>query len=676
MPISVQGPDGTLNQFPDGTPDAVIERAMAEHYPPPSAIDRAVASPVGRFVHDVGVRGLEGAAGLLADVPIFAAAKPGVEMLTRATEGAYEGALARNRNTPGYAKARTEADAVQARKGSGFQEQMFAPFLPTMAGVLGLPGGFDAMNANADAQTAAQGAFAGAHPILSVGAGLLGGLASGRPGYPAALPSVPQNISAFAGSPEAAAVEYLQSRFGADPARLRAAQQAAGNKPLTTAEALGTPAEIATGALARREGATAGALGGTLQARNEAMQARILDDYAQASGFDPHAARGDIDAFIEANQKAATPLYEEAYKANTNVASPMLDRILETPAGKKALADARVKMQNDMSLMGTPDAELMEQAREAGQALPSRGAASGMKLRVYDYVKKSLQEQANAAYKAGNNHEAGIINDLAKSLTRELDAADVTAAAGPNSVRPEGGAYARARAKAGEYLSAKKQFEAGQGAILDNNLSARDFAAQYAKLGDADKQAYMGGAANKLFNLQQTGKLKADVFKSPLIRQKLATIMGDAKAASFLRNMETERQMAAFSHAQAPRAGSGTAGWQAAMADQDANAGLAADALQFGESAARRGVLPAITDLAISKARDAAAAYMTRGMSIPVRDAAGRLLVQNPIDTAAYLEGLPQLPPRAAFQRPSLPNLQVYPYPLPLLSLPQVSTQR
>lgn len=69
--IEVRGPDGSINQFPDGTPDAVIENAMRANYPPPSAtpepqneastFDRAIRSPVG-----VGV--LEGASDI-ANLP-------------------------------------------------------------------------------------------------------------------------------------------------------------------------------------------------------------------------------------------------------------------------------------------------------------------------------------------------------------------------------------------------------------------------------------------------------------------------------------------------------------------------------------------------------------------------------------------------------------------------------
>lgn len=37
MPIQINAPDGTIAQFPDGTPDATITKVMAQNFPPPKA---------------------------------------------------------------------------------------------------------------------------------------------------------------------------------------------------------------------------------------------------------------------------------------------------------------------------------------------------------------------------------------------------------------------------------------------------------------------------------------------------------------------------------------------------------------------------------------------------------------------------------------------------------------
>lgn len=656
MPIQIKAPDGSIAQFPDGMPDADIEKVMAQHYPQPSMLDRAVASPIGRFAHDFIAKPVGAMVNALAApegaAPLSMPYDGPRPDLAAPVEKPYQASLAANRNTPGYADARQKADAIMANRGSGISDQMFAPLMPSVAGLATLPSGFDASNAMADSQEAAQAGFAGRHPILSTGAGVLGGLLYGAPEASAAH-SATAPFSAMGGSPAEAAAAYVQ-RLGANPTTLRASLPKLGGKPVTSAEVIGKPAEVALGALARREGSTADALGGQMATRSASAPRRILDDYAAASGIHPDAARGDIEAFVEANQKAADPLYKEAYKANPNIASPMLDRILETPAGKKALADARIKMQNDMSLMGTPDADLMNQAVEGGTELPARGAASGMKLRVYDYVKRSLNDQTSAAYRAGNKDEGNIIRDLNKSLVKALDDADVTGVAGPNSRKPEGGMYAQARAKAGEYLGAQKQFEAAQQHILDDKFPARDMAGYVAKLGPADKQAYMGGVANRLFALQQAGKLKAAVFKAPMVESKLATLMGPDKARAFIQNMETEQKMANFTRLRVPGAGSPTAEYNAAMKDQDGASALAMDGMQIAKDTARHGLRPAIGNLIMDKGQNLAASYITRGMAVPVRDEAGRLLMLPPADLAKLLQSLPTVPKQPAIQLPQL----------------------
>jgi len=622
----------------------------------PSWLDRAVASPVGRFAHDAVLSIPMGLGSMLSKMDPTA---PDPAKMAQLYEKPYQDSLSRNRNTPGYANARADADAMAAQRGVGLSDQFIPTLAPTMAGLAGLTGGLDSSNAAADAQASGQDAFAARHPVISTGANIAGGLMA----MPARGVPLPQQISGMAGSPVDAAHAYIQRLMeGSKTAPNSAALMAAtSSKPITSAEAIGKPAEVALGALARRDGATADALAGQMGTRSAMAPRRILDDYAAASGIHPDAARGDLEAFVQASQKAATPLYEQAYKANSNIASPMLDRILETPAGKRALAGAREKMQNDMSLMGTPDAELMDQAREGGTPLPARGAASGMKLRVYDYVKRSMDDQISAAYKAGNTNEGSIIKDLKNKMVKALDDADVTAIAGPNSTKPEGGMYAQARAKAGEYIGAKKQYETAQSHILDDKFPAKDMADYVAKLGDSDKQAYMGGVANRMFALQQAGKLKAAVFKAPMVEAKLSALMGPQKARAFIDNMQTEQRMAEFARTRSPGAGSPTAEYNAAMKDQDGVSALALDGLQVGKDLATGGINKAIGNYVLNKGQNMAASYLTRGMAIPVRDAAGEMLMLPPAELAKRLQALPKLPPTKPLQIPALTGRSAYP---------------
>lgn len=171
-------------------------------------------------------------------------------------------------------------------------------------------------------------------------------------------------------------------------------------------------------------------------------------------------AREAADAAIreakKARQDVAGPLYREAFSANKSIGSAKIDRILETPAGKDALSYARERMQNRMSLMGVPDAELTDQMRLAAELgkmdkIPL-GVANGLKLETLDLVKQGFDDAIRATQKrvetgTARAGEVRDLRDLKNAFVNELDDLDVTRQAGPNSFKPEGGAYAQARAK-------------------------------------------------------------------------------------------------------------------------------------------------------------------------------------------------------------------------------------
>jgi len=189
MSVTAVSADGVQHQFPDGTDPSVIDKVMKDYATPkdtaqPSIVDRAIASPVGRFAQENVV---EPALGLGTLAARQFTTDPRVNTLVNKEGAAYEGALARNRNTPGYATERAKADKAMANTGASA-----GAFLPsvqsTIAGTVGLAGGLDSSNAMADAASAKQQDFSKNHPFLSTAEGLVGSLA-GTPAGRAALPA-------------------------------------------------------------------------------------------------------------------------------------------------------------------------------------------------------------------------------------------------------------------------------------------------------------------------------------------------------------------------------------------------------------------------------------------------------------------------------------------------------
>lgn len=160
-----------------------------------------------------------------------------------------------------------------------------------------------------------------------------------------------------------------------------------------------------------------------------AKNMKVYDEYHQT-----------FEELNDLRKARATPLYKEAFAGNKEINSPVLDRILETPAGQKALAGAREAMQNKMSLMGVPDQDLIEQAKLVGQYVPGQGGISkGLKLETWDLIKRELDSMGLAAKKGAalgttTTSEAARYNDLAGGLRSELDKLDKT-----------NGLYAKAR---------------------------------------------------------------------------------------------------------------------------------------------------------------------------------------------------------------------------------------
>lgn len=281
-----------------------------------------------------------------------------------------------------------------------------------------------------------------------------------------------------------------------DPARYSQFQQTQdllGRQGIT-----GTPAEItnARSLLARqrqlgRFDETATTMDDFYRMRNEQQIPSAFGKTMDQISPEASAAQGarrlqegagaTIDAANKARADAATPLYKEAFSANKDMASPVIDRILATPAGKDALAGARERMQNRMSLMATPDADLTDQMRllaEIGkmEKVPI-GVSKGLKLETLDLVKQELDDMINQAKLAAQNGtgRAGVARDLTElkqGLVKQLDDLDVTAQAGPNSTLPEGGAYKRARAA---YGGASAEVDAAKDGLV--GLAAADRAA-------------------------------------------------------------------------------------------------------------------------------------------------------------------------------------------------------
>lgn len=645
MPIQVQTPDGNIAEFPDGMPHDQIEKVLQQHYAPKpnSLVDAARAIPGGLAQ---GVTGIAGLPGTVSDL-----ASSGLDYLANKVTGAN----IHTGNSPLSSSKLT--DLAGAPTGGYYQPQTTlgkyaetaASFAPALfGGEASIP----ARSLGRVLAPAAGAQFAGSvvpdsDPALkglaeTGGAVAAGGLAGGARALGRALLGPKPSDAELAR-------QYTEGLIDSQGTTHAAMGTVPATKGATAAEAIGPSGISALATLGRRPGTTGEALSDALLARSNLAPARIQADFATAAGIDPAAAQGKFDAILDAGQKRAGPLYKDAYAQNQNIASPLLDKILETPAGKQALSDARVKMQNDMTLLGTPDADLIDQAKEGGTAIPTKGVASGMKLRVYDYVKRSLDDQIDAAYRAGNSNEGNIIKGLKTSLVNELDKADITAQAGPNSTKAAGGSYAQARAAAGDYLSAKQAFEDAGDHILNPNVPASEVKSYFADLSDTGKEAYKAGLANKVFMQAQNGRLSPRILSTPAIRGKLEATLGKPNTDQFLDQVSQELSLAKSGARMMPNTNSPTADILLSAGAQDHGKNLeagAAGARALGHALSGN-VFGAVGGGLTAARHFFPDMVRSGGLSEGARNEAGKLLMSSPQDYTASLANLPPALPKA-----------------------------
>ena len=491
------------------------------------------------------------------------------------------------------------------------------------------------------------------NPVGSTLGALAGGVLGARN-----LPRLARALSSAFTKPsiDDSALQYVRSL--AQRANITPADIAAAPSIMTGAEALRRPGITALTALARRDGLTPDATEAILSARQAGAPDRILASLSEATGTHPAAAQGNFDALLAAGHEQASPLYRAAFDANQNIASPEIDRILSTPAGRKAMRSASDLMQNDQTLMGVRDPDLLEQARDSGTEIPWKGGvASGLKLRSLDYVKRALDDQVGAAFRAGNNTEGGILKGLKSRLVSALDAADTTAAAGPNSLKPEGGMYLQARNAAGDYLSAKDAFEFGQ-KPLNGNVSEAEFSTFLNKASSSPTslEALRGGVLNSINSIARRGSLKPQQFLTPRVQAKLTMLFGPEKTTALISKLQTEAAVAATGSRIKPGAGSPTAEILNSGSEQD-QFGRAATALEVarGLGHASHGNVLGVLGSGVRLAQRVGAFARTPGMSIPMRDSVGNLLLMPPEELARRLQAAPQTV--SAGSRISAPNI-------------------
>ena len=230
-----------------------------------------------------------------------------------------------------------------------------------------------------------------------------------------------------------------------------------------------------------------------------------------------------VDDLLKVGRKEAAPLYKGAFKANQSVQSPVIDRVLQSDVGKKALREAALEMNTALTGVAKPNPKLTALAKDLGtmgkvSGDTTGGVAAGLKLESLDLVKKSLDDMISTASRKGDSTKNLVT--LKNNLVKELDRLDTT------------GLYAKARSRAGDYLSSNKAIEAGNRYLKDDPDVVANMMKGFSK---PEKAAYKVGVARSIRNkIDKTtdGRNVTTLFGNEAARQKARAVLSKDEYAT------------------------------------------------------------------------------------------------------------------------------------------------
>jgi hypothetical protein len=361
--------------------------------------------------------------------------------------------------------------------------------------------------------------------------GLLGaGLGAAVPGAIEAGRAVIAPIRSMVSSvrnPEKAAMRQV-ARAMADDAvspllaeqRLREAAEQ-GVRDMTLADVGGSNMQRLAAVYAKSPGPGKSTAQDFAKRRIEETPQQIVDVIRPGLG-PPELAFPKVQELAQKRAAAAKPLYERAYEVALDTSSPeyrVIEEMLATPAGQKALAHARTLMLNER----VPSKHILIDVLPDGSVNLSRLPDT----RTLDYVKRALDDQI---MRLRGTNEGRILTDIKNNIVENLDA-----------LNP---AYRAARAaykgptemidaiETGKTLLSKPADEV-RSIMADMTPAERDFA----RIGVAWQIKEMVGGATD----------KTRVLLSPNMREKFKEIFPDAsqynRAIGALEKIKGQREL-------------------------------------------------------------------------------------------------------------------------------------
>lgn len=275
-----------------------------------------------------------------------------------------------------------------------------------------------------------------------------------------------------------------------------------------------------------------------------AMQTAVSDRYATQGDRTSDTVRRIVGgmgapATLESLERSARAANRSAYQVayregDRGIWSPTLERLTSSPAIVKAMRDAAERGKDRAVVEGFGGFRPGVTVDPSGIVTFRRGAngqPTYPNLQYWDYVKRELDDTANAARRVGKREEASTLGGLAEQLRGELDT--------------QVPSFANARAGAARFFGARDALEAGQEFVssrMDNDAARQALARMSAPERELFSQGFADALTRRISEVGDRRNVINSLFiRSPASRERIEMALGPQHA----------RELEAFLHVEA-----------------------------------------------------------------------------------------------------------------------------
>lgn len=553
--IEIEGPDGSVIEFPEGTSHDQIKAAMRKKFGGPEAKHTAddglsqVRTGLGGFIEGIPVAG-----------PFI---RRGTEMAAAATMAPFsdmtyseimdridETNAAEKEANPGIDLSSQLASAVGATAltaGTAAGPAILGTGGKTLTGRV-LRSGASGLGLSAADQTARNlakdgtvnaqdvagsaaigGAFGAASPIVGLGARWAGGKISDG------ITSVFNPVKR-AGRQVGQAIDLDRMSPNATLTPDDVAAAARNGQPLINADMGGETTRALTRAAANQNPEARGAIAKTVSDRFENQSGRLVRKLTDLAGgkVDDLAA---IDAIKEAADLSNTPAYQRAFNHPKAQAmfTPRLQELMQAPALRAAVKSVPERSANRGAVQGFKQIGNPFHQNSKGAYVLKRRADGSMEipnLQFWNQVKKNLDGSIGAAKRSGDREMVSELMGIKRALVNELDTAVP--------------AYRAAREGASSFFGAEDAVDAGR-KFAKSSKMVPEFRRGIQKMTQPEREAFKVGFASELIDGARNARDRTNVisryFGSPESRDKMVMAFGKPAAAEFEAFVRVENAM-------------------------------------------------------------------------------------------------------------------------------------